>query len=247
MMGTWIGGAAFALVVVLFLGAFWGLLYRALWAAVHGADRTPRAARSVALVALAVQLVMWLVFVAVEAEPEVAGLACFALGFSLPHTAALYAVLRQGASTAVPAAPQEPDALSRDHDGLTFDVRWKPAWISAVVVVIAVALPVPMAFAAIAWSRAYRRTTVRVRNDALAVGDETVSLHGALLEDDVRHDGTPILRVVASDRALELPVGGAPPAEVAWMRETLAAAIRDAEEVRVPPQPEALRRLRLQQ
>ena len=50
---------------------------------------------------------------------------------------------------------------------------------------------------------------MRVRNDALAVGGEVASLHGARLEDDVRRDGTPILRV--------------------------------------PPQPDALRRLRVQQ
>jgi hypothetical protein len=238
-------GALFAAVFAA-VGGLWGLLYRWLWTLVHGADRTPRAARAITLSALAVQLASAALLLAYgdgDAQLAAVIVAPWLLGL-VPYGLALYAVLRK------PPVPTgggaEPPDLVQDHDGVSFSVPWHAAGVSAVVLVLAVAMPLPMAFAAIAWSRSYRRTTVRIRNDAVAVGGDAASLHGARLEDAVRADGTPVLRVVA-DRVLELPLGGTPPAEVAWLRDTLAAAIREAEDTRLPPQPEALRRLRVQQ
>lgn len=244
---AWIFVALVGLAVATGVGAFFGLLYRGVWGAVHGADLTREAARAIALLAIGQQLALLLVLPAVEPTAEVVGLALLMLAFCVPYAGALYGVLRSDrvriASGATKTAPEEADVVARDHDGLTFEVRYKPAWVSALVTAFVVAAPLPGVFAAVAWARSYRRATVRIRNDEVEVDGEKLRLHGARLGLGARRDGTPVLRLVGPDGSVDVPVGATPPAELAWVRETLAAAIREAEDTRLPPEPEALRRL----
>ncbi len=143
-----------------------------------------------------------------------------------------------------------PRHLVRNHDGLRLVLSARAAWPAVLYLVPAMFLVGAHLLLAVLWDMRPRpRVELRLSGRALSVRRTgtppvTFALAGLRVHRSVAWDGTPLLHLRSDEAEAEIPVGGAPPEDVAWVVRELQRRARRAPVLdEVPEPPSGLRRL----
>ncbi len=140
----------------------------------------------------------------------------------------------------------EPQSLRLRHEGWQVELRHASAWPTVLVLLLAATTRWPLVIlatlvAAATAGRGPVTTRIRLSAGRVEAGAASLPLRGLLVHDGQRLLGAPTLVLESPEGRIEVPVGGHPRQETAWVKQALEDAAAQPPPPLAPPPPELAR------